>query len=73
MILKGCTLHRRGSNAWVGLPGKPYKDASGAETWSPIVDFLDRAAKDRFQTVALAAIAEHFPEISNAADPDRGE
>ena len=62
MIVKGCTLHVKDRRAWVGLPGRPYVDASGAETWTNIIDFRDRAAKDRFQKIALEAAAEVFEQ-----------
>ncbi len=62
LIIKGCSLRVKGSRAWIGLPGRPYVDSSGAETWANIVDFRDKASKDRFQKVALEAAAEVFPE-----------
>jgi hypothetical protein len=64
MIVKGCTLHITGGRAWVGLPGRQYIDASGAETWTNVIDFSDRASKDRFQKIALEAIAEVFSEAA---------
>jgi hypothetical protein len=64
MIVKGCTLHVTGLRAWVGLPGRPYTDASGAETWANIIDFRDRTTKERFQKIALDAAAEVFPEAA---------
>ncbi len=64
MIVKGCSLHVTSGHAWVGLPGRQYVDASGAETWANIIDFRDRASKDRFQKIALEAAAEFFPEAA---------
>jgi hypothetical protein len=64
MIVKGCTLHVAGRRAWVGLPGRPYTDASGAETWANIIEFRGRTAKERFQKIALDAAAEVFPEAA---------
>ncbi len=63
MIVKGCTLHVKGARAWVGLPGKPYL-AAGGETWANVIDFRDRASKDRFQKLALEAAAQAFPEAA---------
>jgi hypothetical protein len=64
MIVKGCTLHVAGHRAWIGLPGRPYTDASGAETWANIIDFRDRMAKERFHKIALDAAAEVFPDAA---------
>lgn len=73
LLLRGCMLHLSHRHWWIGLPSRPHTSAAGAQTWTPIIDFRDRAAKDRFQAIAMAAIAAHFPEITAAADPDRGE
>ena len=55
IILRGCTLHSSHGRHWVGLPAKPYKDVSGADTWAAIVDFRNRATRDNFQRQATAA------------------
>ena len=68
MIVKGCTVHMKGPRAWVGLPGRPYKDAAGVETWANIIEFADKEAGRRFQQLALSAAAEHFPEIAVAEE-----
>jgi hypothetical protein len=57
MIVKGCTLQVTGGRACVGLPCRQYVDAGGAETWTTVIDFSDRASKDRFQKIALEAVA----------------
>jgi hypothetical protein len=53
MTLRGCTLHLSHGKHWVGLPGKPYKDQAGKEAWAAIVDFKDKASRDKFQDMAL--------------------
>ena len=63
LILRGCTVHKKRSHAWVGLPARPFKSANG-KFWLPCVDFANTAARARFQTIALAAAAEHFPELA---------
>jgi hypothetical protein len=68
IIVKGCTVHVKGSHAWVGLPGRSYKDASGIETWANIIEFADKDCSRRFQAIALAAVAGDFPEV----EPDPG-
>ena len=52
MIVKGCTLHVSHGRAWVAMPGRPYTDANGAQAWSNLLDFRDRATKERFQELA---------------------
>ena len=64
MVVKGCTLHVKGDRVWVGLPGRQYVDGAGATTWANIIDFSDRASKDRFQKIAVDAAAEIFPEAA---------
>jgi hypothetical protein len=55
LIPRGCTLHLKNGQHWVGLPGKPYKGADGTENWANVVDFADKATRDRFQKQATAA------------------
>ena len=55
LILRGCALHLSHGRHWVGLPAKPYTDASGAATWAAVVDFSDQATRARFQRQALRA------------------
>jgi hypothetical protein len=55
LVLRGCTLHLSHGKHWVGLPAKPFKGADGTDTWANIVDFADKATKDRFQKQATAA------------------
>jgi len=59
LLLRGCTLHFSHDRHWVGLPGRPYKDAAtGKDTWAAIVDFRDKPTRDKFQQLATdAAVA----------------
>jgi hypothetical protein len=68
MVIKGCCVHLKAGRAWIGLPGRPYKDASGHETWANVIDFADKESNRRFQAIALAAVVGDFPEVE--PDPD---
>src|SRR5262245_42726132 len=58
LLLRGCSLHFSHDRHWVGLPGRPYKDQDGRDTWANIVDFRDKATRDKFQQLATdAAVA----------------
>jgi hypothetical protein len=56
MILHGCTLHEKNSSRWIGLPAREYQKADNERSWTPLVEFSTKAARERFQTAALAAI-----------------
>lgn len=75
MIVRGCSLHVKNGRAWVGSPGRKHVDANGAETWSNVIDFRDRASKNRFQKIALTAVAADgaFPEIAAQKASKGGE
>ena len=66
LILKGCGLHLSHGKHWVGLPARPYTDAGGAASWASIVDFRDKATRDRFQAQATAAALEAAGEEAAA-------
>ena len=59
---------------WIALPankqidkdGNPRLDADGKQLWSPIVEFANRDARDRFHELILAALRRQHP---SALDP----
>jgi hypothetical protein len=63
LVIRDCTLHMSGEKRWVGLPGKPQIDASGATRkgengkvlYTPVVDIVP-SARERFQAEALRAV-----------------
>ena len=71
LVLKGCALHLSHGKYWIGLPARPFETPEGAKSWAPVVDFRDRSTKDKFQALALAAAAEHFPEIEKQEEAAR--
>jgi hypothetical protein len=67
IVLHDCTLHGKGDREWIGLPGKPQVDrdgqprkdpATGKALYIPVVSIPDKAARERFQTAALAAVRQ---------------
>jgi hypothetical protein len=64
IVLHDCSLHESGDRRWVGLPNKPQIDQDGQHRvdergkrlYSPCVEIPDRATRDRFQALALAAV-----------------
>jgi hypothetical protein len=67
LVLHDCALHRREEREWVGLPGKPQIDRDGQPRkdpttgkllYTPMVEIPDKAARERFQTAALAAVRQ---------------
>jgi hypothetical protein len=67
MILSGCTLHESHGKFWVGLPGRPYAKPDGSQSWVKIVDFRDKATRDRFQQTVTPLAIEAFERAAEAA------
>jgi hypothetical protein len=71
LILRGARLMvgPKGGR-WIAPPsvmrrdadGQPAKSQDGKTIWDQLVDFRDRAARDRFNELVLAALAEFDPE-----------
>jgi hypothetical protein len=71
LVVHECSLHVQGSRRWVGLPGRPQLDADGRQrvdpttgrkAYVPVVEIYEKAARERFQRAALAAIDRLFEE-----------
>jgi hypothetical protein len=65
LIIHDCTVHEKGGKAWIGLPAKPQINRGGAartdarsgkQLYTPVLEFKDRTARERFQQVALGAV-----------------
>lgn len=65
IVLCDCALHEKTGRRWLALPGKPQLDAEGRHRKDPatgkglyavVVEIPDKAARDRFQQAALAAV-----------------
>lgn len=70
MILRDLSVHVGDGKRWVGMPGKPivgrdgsvHRDAAGKVKYTPIVEWTDREAADRFRHAVLAAVEAEHPE-----------
>jgi hypothetical protein len=78
MIVNGCKLIRGPQGKyWIAPPairqvdsdGNPLLDANGKPKWSPIVEFCDRAAADRFRDLGLEALRRQHPTAFDGAVP----
>jgi DNA-binding cell septation regulator SpoVG len=55
---------------WIAMPsikqtnkdGTPRVDANGKQMWSPVIEFRNRAASDRFRDMVLDALHRQYPE-----------
>jgi hypothetical protein len=56
MILHKCTYERNGSRRWIGLPSQEYTKADGSKSFANLINFADRATKERFQAEAIDAL-----------------
>ena len=61
MVLRGCALHKKNSSRWSGLPAGEY-EKHGNKTWTPLVEFVSKEAREKFQAAALAAVDRHLGE-----------
>ena len=56
---------------FVGMPDakrrdrddQPVLDEAGKPVWDPVVEFTDRAARDRFSTLVLGALRAQHPQL----------
>jgi hypothetical protein len=72
-IINGCKLMLGPSGKhWIAWPaqtltekdGSPKLDINGRAVWSPVVDFCDRAARDRFTGIVLDALRQAHPRCA---------
>jgi hypothetical protein len=56
LILRGCSLHIRGSSRWLGLPSKTFTKPDGSKGFTPTVEFTDRARAQDFRDRCIAAL-----------------
>jgi hypothetical protein len=56
LVIRGCSLHIRGSSRWLGMPSKTFTKADRSKGFTPIVEFTDRARADAFRDLVLTAL-----------------
>jgi hypothetical protein len=56
VIYRQVSVHQQNDSRWIGMPARPWQKSDGSTAYVQIIEFRDKAAKDRFQSLALAAI-----------------
>jgi DNA-binding cell septation regulator SpoVG len=59
MILKNCTVCEKGDSRWVNGPSRQY-EAAGVKKYEPLVEFVDKATRDKFSKAVLEAVDAHL-------------
>jgi hypothetical protein len=62
IVIHNCTLHKKGTARWIGLPARDYSAADGKVSWSPMVEFASKESRYAFQDAALEAIDRFLAE-----------
>lgn len=55
LTIKGATIHQKNGSAWVGLPGREYKNGDGQKQWADILQFSKEKGEE-FKTGAIEAV-----------------
>jgi DNA-binding cell septation regulator SpoVG len=63
LIIHNCALHQKDGARWIGLPSRQYQKDDGSIAYSPLVQFVSKDARQRFQATALEAM-DRFMEDS---------
>jgi DNA-binding cell septation regulator SpoVG len=56
LVIHNCTLHQKDGSRWIGLPARQYAKDDGTTSYTPLVEFSTKDARQRFQTAALEAL-----------------
>jgi len=63
LVIQNCTLHEKEGARWIGLPSRQYTKDDGSKSYTPLVEFATREARQRFQAAALEAV-DRFMEAA---------
>ena len=74
LVLHDVTLHVQDGKRWASVPSKPQIDASGTALrddrgkikYAPVVEWLDRDARDAFSEGIIAAVERDYPGATAA-------
>jgi len=73
LVIKGCTVHQKNGRAWIGFPGRPYKE-DGETKWANILEFSDDEIKEDFRRAAVEVISKHVEKEKIRDDkPDESD
>jgi DNA-binding cell septation regulator SpoVG len=68
IIIRGCCLFRGENGPFVGFPSKAPKPGTAA-AWTPHVEFVDKAARDRLQPAILQSLEEFRSRAQDIEGP----
>ena len=76
LILHDVTLHSAEGKRWASVPSKPQLDTSGTALrddrgkikYAPVVEWLDREARDAFSEGVIAAVEREHPGATAGDD-----
>jgi hypothetical protein len=63
-----CALHTKGNARWIAFPAREWTGQDGAKRYAILIEFANRAAKDRFQRLALAAVDQLLAAAAGGRD-----
>jgi hypothetical protein len=56
LIFRGCSIHEKEGSRWISMPAQKLAKDDGTTTYKPMVEFVSKEARDRFNEVALRAV-----------------
>ena len=56
LVLHGCTFHEKAESRWVGMPAQKFTKDDGSTSYTPVIEFASKDARDRFQDAAVRAV-----------------
>jgi hypothetical protein len=70
MIVEEVSLHVSEGRAWASAPARPMLNATGTAMldehgkprWKPFIRFRDRATRDTWSDLVIAAVRQTYPE-----------
>jgi hypothetical protein len=71
LVIHNCTLHQKNGSRWLGLPARQYVKDDGSTSYTPLIEFATKDARQRFQAAALEAV-DHFLDGGAKRLEDRG-
>jgi DNA-binding cell septation regulator SpoVG len=56
LVIHNCTLHQKQDSRWVGMPSQKFTKEDGTTSYTPVIEFTNREASDRFRDAVLEAL-----------------
>jgi hypothetical protein len=55
--------NRKDGKWWINFPRRSYEGRDGKTHWQTLLEFNDKAIRERFQKLALQALRFRYPEV----------